>query len=173
MGKRKEAAGWEKVRYNAAGLIRLEIGSRLEEGSIFLTKEELYTVLLAPSRIDNKIRHIDIKIQELEFMLYPSGIRYDKNNVQASPSDKMGDVMAEIGDLMTLRDNLGAQMPKAMLEVEAVLNDLPRDEYNVMYFKYIGCIPTWEEVARKVNFTERHVFRIKKKAIAHLCDKMS
>ena len=138
-----------------------------------MTKEELYTVLLAPSRIDNKIRHIDIKIQELEFMLYPSGIRYDKNNVQTSPSDKMGDVMAEIGDLMTLRDNLGTQMPKAMLEAEAVLSDLPRDEYNVMYFKYIGCIPTWEEVARKVNFTERHVFRIKKRAIAHLCGKMS
>lgn len=56
--------------------------------------DKVYQLLYSPRQIDQQIGRINAKIRSLRDSLMLSGVRYDKDVVQSSPSDRMSAVIA-------------------------------------------------------------------------------
>lgn len=126
------------------------------------------------------IRHEQAEIQELknliqekELELLPRGIRYDSDKVQVSPDDITSRICAAITDLEM---ELGRQimiLAKNQIIAEEMIKKLDDpNERRVMRYYYLttieGQLPTWNQVAIRMNYYESYVKKVHGKALANL-----
>lgn len=126
------------------------------------------------------IRHEQAEIQELknliqekELELLPRGIRYDSEKVQVSPDDITSRICAAITDLEM---ELGRQimlLAKHQLVAEQMIKKLDDpNERRVMRYYYLstieGQLPTWNQVAIRMNYYESYVKKVHGRALANL-----
>lgn len=126
------------------------------------------------------IRHEQAEIQELknliqekELELLPRGIRYDSEKVQVSPDDITSRICAAITDLEM---ELGRQimiLAKNQIVAEQMIKKLDDpNERRVMRYYYLttieGQLPTWNQVAIRMNYYESYVKKVHGKALANL-----
>jgi DNA-directed RNA polymerase specialized sigma24 family protein len=135
--------------------------------------EEVYQLLYAPRKIDRKIGRINAKIESLRYSLSVSGIRYDKDNVQSSPSDRMSEVFAEIDELERDRDALIHNRMEYISSIEHNVDTLDDDEERtILYMQYIGN-DNAQKIADTIPCSLRTYYRTRKKALDHLNEKMA
>ena len=112
-------------------------------------------------------------IQEKELELLPRGISYDGVKVQVSPDDITSRICAAISDLEM---ELGRQimiLAKHQLQAENLIKNLDDpNERRVMRFYYLttieGQLPSWNQVAIRMNYYESYVKKLHGKALVNL-----
>ena len=130
--------------------------------------DSVYALLYAPRRIDQQIGRINAKIRSLRDSLMLSGVRYDRDTVQSSPSDRMSAVIAEIDALERKRDALISSRMQAMEEIEEAIDRLEDDgEKTVLYMQYIGR-ERMDNIADELSYSRRGMYKIRAKGLEHL-----
>lgn len=130
---------------------------------------ELYDILSKPRRLKYQICAINSQIANLEDCLLPGGIRYDKENVQSSPTDRMPQVMAEIGDLSDKQEILSKEFVRANERIKILCEKYLTDELEktVIVMHYVG-LQTFEQIGASISYTKGGVWYIYDRAIDHL-----
>lgn len=123
-----------------------------------------------------EIEHLKELIKSAEMGLLPSGIRYDRDRVQTSPSDTMSTVLSKAMDMENELKKSLANLQERHIEVEKLIQTLKNsDEREVLRYYYLDTINgrplTWEQVAIRVNFQVRQVHRIHERAMAALAER--
>lgn len=123
-----------------------------------------------------EIEHLKELIKSAEMGLLPSGIRYDRDKVQTSPSDTMSTVLSKAMDMENELKKSLANLQERHIEVEKLIQTLKNsDEREVLRYYYLDTINgrplTWEQVAIRVNFQVRQVHRIHERAMAALAER--
>lgn len=120
-----------------------------------------------------EIQELKNLIQEKELMLLPRAIRYDCDKVQVSPDDYYSRICAAVSDLEM---ELGRQimiLAKHQLQAEGIIDKLTDpNERRVMRYYYLttidGQVPTWNQVAIRMNYYESYVKKVHGKALVNL-----
>ena len=130
--------------------------------------DKVYQLLYTPRQIDQQIGQINAKIRSLRDSLMLSGVRYDTDRVQSSPSDRMSAVIAEIDALEHKRDELIDSRIHAVDAIEKAVNGLEDDgEKTVLYMQYIGC-ESMDEIAEEMHYSRRSAYRLRAQALRSL-----
>lgn len=138
-----------------------------------MTKEEIKQYFLQIRKEQYEIHHLKAMINNMELGLLPSGIRYDKDKVQTSPSDAMSSVIAKALDMQRELENSISNLQERQIKAEKMIQALDNsDEREVMRYYYMdledGKPLTWEQVGIRMNYYKRHVLRIHGRAIYNL-----
>lgn len=141
-----------------------------------MTTNELKDFLRAIRSEQHEIAHLREMVAELETELLPQAIRYDHDKVQVSPDEKFSKICAKIVDY---EDELGrsiAMLVGRKLYAEQLIKKLDNEkEREVLRLYYLttenGQSLTWNQVAIRMNYFERHVKRIHGNALANLARK--
>lgn len=141
-----------------------------------MTTNELKDFLRAIRSEQHEIAHLREMVAELETELLPQAIRYDRDKVQVSPDEKFSKICAKIVDY---EDELGksiAILVGRKLYAEQLIKKLDNEkEREVLRLYYLttenGLSLTWNQVAIRMNYFERHVKRIHGNALANLARK--
>ena len=123
-----------------------------------------------------EIIHLEELIKSAEMGLLPSGIRYDRDKVQTSPSDTMSAVLSKAADMQNELESSIAKLQDRRIEAEKLIRTLENsDEREVLRYYYLdtfnGRPLTWEQVSNRMNFNLRWVHRIHDRAITALVEK--
>ena len=124
-----------------------------------------------------EIQQLKDLIQQKEMSLYPKAITYDGLKVQVSPEDRFANECAAVADLQV---ELGASIMKLarkQIQAENMIRQIEdSNERKVMRYYYLslfdGQLPTWNQVAIKMNYYERYVKKIHGSALYHLAAKL-
>lgn len=121
------------------------------------TKEYLSQVDRLNRMIDNKLS----EIYQLKTLVCSISVATDGEKVKSSSSqDKMGDTIAKIVDMEKEADDMIDKMldikQKIVSQIENIENT---NYYDVLCSRYIGRM-TFEEIAKKMNYSWKQVHRI-------------
>ena len=124
-------------------------------------------------QVRDEQKEIDIirrKIEEAELALLPSGIRYDRDKVQASPDDPMMRLAVKLDRYEAeLRKHQAALLTKRTKAFRMVsrLTDSTQRQVLELYFLGGRRIRMWE-VAQIIGYSEQSTYRIYKDALRNL-----
>lgn len=88
--------------------------------------------------------------EDLRLSLLPSGIRYDLDKVQTSPTDRMLEMMSKLGDMSAKTDEFKATLIADISLAEKLVDAMPTSKYRTLLrLRYLyGTEPMgWQEVA--------------------------
>lgn len=109
-----------------------------------------------------EIRILNEKIYAREMDLLPSGIRYDKDQIQTSIEDTMTAKMAELGDYELKRKELLRTLTTRQAQAIEIVSHIPdtkqRQVMEIYYFDTNN--PTWDDVADEMGYDRRWILRI-------------
>ena len=115
--------------------------------------KELYHKLTKSERIGYKLIGLKAQIEELRSHLLPSGIAYDKENVQSSPDDKIAKVVMEIEELQEEYSALQLKQADAIKETREFINKLSDPKQIViMELSYIAHL-NHKEIADEIKYS--------------------
>lgn len=108
-----------------------------------------------------ELGNLERTMEELRFMLLPSGIRYDADRVQTSPEDRLHEIADDLLDMERIQKAQQEQLTKDILRAERLISEMPTPEYrDLLRLRYIsgGLRPiTWNQVAKRMGYGEDHV----------------
>ena len=134
---------------------------------------EVYAFFGRPRLHDNKIKRIEVTLDELRSCLLPGGIRYDKDRVDSSPKNQMEEVMARIDELERELEEEQQKKKCAVLEIDRSMMKVPEGPYKTLLAEYyIGRISI-NKIADGMGVSVRHCFRMRKKAVETFCEIMN
>lgn len=129
---------------------------------------ETYDFLMQIRRKEVIIRRKETQRDELRACLLPGAIRYDRDKVQTTPSDKMGDVMARVDELDREIEQLRHEKASLIIEIGDAIEQLSDDnEKTVLTEFYIARAPM-TEVADAINYSVRRAYYFRKMGVTHL-----
>ena len=130
-----------------------------------MTKGELFKRLHKVDDINTALLCIQMQIERLESCLQGHAIRYDQDKVQTSPKDAVAEVMCDLEGLLKKQTKLRIAMTRAVADVADLIDKLTdKKQALVLHYRYMACLP-WRQIADKMGYAERHVFRIHDEAI--------
>lgn len=104
------------------------------------------------------IETLQLRIKELEFSLLPSGIRYDSDRVQTSPSDRMLETAAKIDALERRMKKKLEQLNADMCKAVEIVQAMPTPAYRqLITLRYLTGKMSWEDVAEVMGYSVDHV----------------
>lgn len=119
--------------------------------------------------------------EEKWYTLLPKGITYDRDKVQVSPIDMLSETAAEINlldrKIAEIAARLEAHKETAIGMINTLEDSTERLVLMMYYLTYVtddnGVVKktTWEDVARKIDYSISTVYWIHDKAIEHLNQK--
>ena len=129
---------------------------------------ETYDFLMQIRRKEIIIRRKETQRDELRACLLPGAIRYDRDRVQSTPTDKMADVIARVDELDREIEQLRREKALLILRISDAIEQLP-DEYEktVLTMFYIGR-EAMTEVAKAINYSARRAYYFRKQGVIHL-----
>lgn len=108
------------------------------------------------------------KHDELESCLLPAGIRYDKDKVQTSADDTISKLVSEITDLEHRMDILLRAKAKRIEKIEAVIKDLPQEEWQTaLTLRFINRQPV-SEIAEQMGYAEPTIYKFMNQGAEYL-----
>lgn len=122
-----------------------------------------------------EIRILNEKIYAREMDLLPSGIRYDKDNIQTSIEDIMSMKLAELGDYEKKRKELLRTLTTRQAEAIEIVSQIPdtkqRQVMEIYYFDTSN--PTWDDVADEMGYDRRYILKVHGNALGWINDHVS
>lgn len=104
------------------------------------------------------VETLKIRIEELRLSLLPSGIRYDSDKVQTSPSDKMIEVAAKVDALERRMQATLIRLNDDMVRAVEIVQAMPTPEYRqLLTLRYLTGRMSWEEIADVMGYSVDHV----------------
>lgn len=115
--------------------------------------------------LKSRIRRLTEQMHELEWSLIPGGMRYDKDNVQTSPEDRMCNVLAEMSELQLRINKLQIALSNNAMRVRPIVRHLTPKQTRVGMLFY-GYAYTVRQIARAEHMKDKSVkqtlYRLKK-----------
>lgn len=127
----------------------------------------IYDFLSKPKRLRAQLLNERARLDGLRLSMQPSGIRYDKDKVQSSPTDPMPEYAVKVEELLTNIHRLEREYWKAMDDITAAALFLEDDEQNVIMLRYVAQ-KRWNDIALELHYTERWMFTIHTRAVRKL-----
>ena len=126
-----------------------------------MTLDETYDFLMQIRRKEIIIRRKETQRDELRACLLPGAIRYDRDRVQSTPTDKMADVIVRVDELDREIEQLRREKASLVIEIS--------DDYErtVLTEFYIARAPM-TEVADAINYSVRRAYHFRKMGVTHL-----
>jgi hypothetical protein len=122
-----------------------------------------------------EIRILNEKIYAREMDLLPSGIRYDKDQIQTSIEDTMTAKMAELGDYEVKRKELLRTLTTRQAQAIEIVSHIPdtkqRQVMEIYYFDTSN--PTWDDVADEMGYDRRYILKVHGCALGWINDHIS
>lgn len=129
-----------------------------------MTNEEVIEILRRARKFYLKEYNLMMHKEALRATLLGSGIRYDRDKVMSSPTDKMCDTCAEIDRIERELDGVRDKIIETRLLVTKMVNRLPRKERYVLRMYYLNGW-TIAEISKALSMSPRHCFRLKDNGI--------
>lgn len=129
-----------------------------------MTKAEVHDILTAPRRTKRRIAVTKAQMERLRVMMLPGAIRYDKENVQSSPTDPMLVFAEKMDDLTNDVKQLELQYMQQYEKVELMANGLDDAHRDVLKLRYLAEYKP-PEIAVELNYSESTVYKLKREAI--------
>lgn len=108
------------------------------------------------------------RVQRLEASIGASGINYDGLPRGTKPSSPTEAAAIMLVDSKRKRDEVWDKVQKAEEKVEAVIESLEDEQQRVVLaYRYLEGM-NWDEIACKMNYTERHMHRIHAEALCEV-----
>ena len=108
-----------------------------------------------------------LTLQELKEEAYyntlPSGIRYDKDNIQVSPSDVMLDKVIKVCELTKTIDKHIKKINKHRSDAMRIISRISKPEYRqVLTLYYLklkdGQLMSWLDIAEEMGYSEDWIY---------------
>lgn len=118
-----------------------------------------------------EIDYLSDKVEELRTSLLPSGIRYDKINVQTSPDgDQMTSILCKIEDYEAkIRELLQVLLDDYNGAAEMIMTLEKSEHRQVLWIYYLDKDrPKWPEVAQRMQYSEQRIYQLHNDAITIL-----
>lgn len=129
---------------------------------------QTYEFLLQIRRVEPRIRHTIIQYEALKSCLLPSGIRYDIDKIQTTPSDQMSTMMSRIIDLEQELIDMQDYRERIAVEITDAIRKLhDKDEQAVLMAYYLGQ-KKMEDIAEEMPCSIRTAYYLKRKGVSHL-----
>ena len=114
---------------------------------------ETYDFLMQIRRKEIIIRRKEMQRDELRDCLLPGAVRYDRDKVQSSPTDKMADVMARVDELDREIEQLKLEKAQAIIEISDVIEKLDNDKEKAVLTAFYIKAASMEAVAGIVCYS--------------------
>lgn len=129
---------------------------------------ETYDFLMQIRRKEINIRRKETQRDELRACLLPGAVRYDRDKVQSTPTDKMSDVMARVDELDREIEQLRREKASLIIEIGDAIEKLEDDnEKTVLTEFYIARAPM-TQAADAINYSVRRAYDFRKRGVIHL-----
>lgn len=129
---------------------------------------ETYDFLMQIRRKESIIRRKETQRDELRACLLPGAVRYDRDKVQSTPTDKMSDVMARVDELDREIEQLRREKASLIIEIGDAIEKLEDDnEKTVLTEFYIARAPM-TQAADAINYSVRRAYDFRKRGVIHL-----
>ena len=92
-----------------------------------MTLDETYDFLMQIRRKEIIIRRKETQRDELRACLLPGAIRYDRDRVQSTPTDKMADVIVRVDELDREIEQLRREKASLVIEISDAIETLEDD----------------------------------------------
>lgn len=133
-----------------------------------MTLDETYDFLMQIRRKEIIIRRKEMQRDELRACLLPGAIRYDRDRVQSTPTDKMADVIARVDELDREIERLKLEKAQAIIEISDVIEKLDNDKEKAVLTAFYIKAASMEAVAGIVCYSVRHTYFLRKQGVEHL-----
>lgn len=133
-----------------------------------MTLDETYDFLMQIRRKGIIIRRKETQRDELRACLLPGAIRYDRDRVQSTPTDKMADVIARVDELDREIERLKLEKAQAIIEISDVIEKLDNDKEKAVLTAFYIKAASMEAVAGIVCYSVRHTYLLRKQGVEHL-----
>lgn len=127
----------------------------------------IYDFLYKPRRILTQLRNERARLDGLRLSMLPSGIRYDTDKVQSSPTDPMPEYAAKVEELLVNIHRLEREYWDSLDDITKAALHLEDDEQNVIMLRYVSQ-KRWNEIAMELHYTERWMFTVHSRAVRRL-----
>lgn len=134
---------------------------------------ETYDFLMQIRRKEIIIRRKEMQRDELRACLLPGAVRYDRDKVQSTPTDKMSDVMARVDELDREIERLKLEKAQAIIEISDVIEKLDNDKEKAVLTAFYIKAASMETVAGIVCYSVRHTYLLRKQGVEHLKEVLS
>lgn len=128
----------------------------------------VYEWLARDQKAKGKIMRLRARRFELLSTLESSGMRYDRERVQTSPSDKMAAVMAEIYDIDRQIKELQAFRYQVIAETADAIEMLEDERERDLLTKLFIEKKEVKEAAMEMKYSPSHLYRVRNEAMEHL-----
>lgn len=129
---------------------------------------ETYDFLMQIRRKEIIIRRKETQRDELRACLLPGAVRYDRDKVQSTSTDKMSDVMARVDELDREIEQLRREKATLVIEISDAIEKLEDDnEKTVLTEFYIARAPM-TQAADAINYSVRRAYDFRKRGVIHL-----
>lgn len=130
--------------------------------------KDKYNHFMKVRRIEYKIQRLKYRRTALESCLLPPAIRYDKDKVQVTPSDKVSEIVAEIDEIdrkiaVLIADNLAA-----IQEVSNAIDQLDDELEKTILYGYLLAGRSMVSISNDIHYSRQHTYRIYQQAIKHV-----
>lgn len=130
--------------------------------------QEAYNYLLQIRRKSHTIRRKQLLCEELRSSLGARVIRYDRDRVQASPVDKVSEIICKVVDLEEQIEQLQLEKAGLIMEVNAAIEQLEDDKEAMILTAYYIRRLTMEQVAEEMDYSLQHTYRLRKRGVQHI-----
>lgn len=111
---------------------------------------------------------LSFRVQRLEASIGARAINYDGMPRSTKPSSPTEAAAIMLVDSKIRRDEVWEELTDAHIRVESVINSLEDATLKaVLLYRYIEGM-NWDEIALKMNYTERHMHRIHAEALCEV-----
>lgn len=130
--------------------------------------DELYKFIKKPLWTKAKIKNTQAKIEDLNTMMLPGAIRYDKDKVQTSPSDPMLKYAERLTELEEELKKLQERYLKEQKDITDMIEKVPDpNEQTVLINRYINGM-YFEDIAKNIPASISTVYRWHRLGMNHL-----
>lgn len=131
-------------------------------------RDKKYNHFLKVRRIEFKIQRLKYRRAALEACLLPPAIRYDKDKVQVTPSDKVSEIVAEIDKIDRKIAELISDNLYAIQEVSEAIDALDDDLEKTILYGYLLAGRSMTAISNDIHYSRQHTYRIYQQAIKHV-----
>lgn len=131
--------------------------------------DKLYKRLTALVILEQKIRRAEIELEEFYSLIGGlTAIRYDKDRVQTSLEDVLGNNMAKLDQMQRTLDGLRSKVPLTLESVTALINRVEdENQKTVLYCRYVKRIK-FEQIASEMGYGVDNIYCLHRKGIREL-----
>lgn len=134
-----------------------------------MTYQETFDYLMQIRKLESRIRRKELRCEELRTCLDAKAIRYDKPNVQTSPTDKVFEILATVADLERDIRKLKDRKAELVTEISDAIDQLENDnEALVLTAYFIRRLPMKRVADDVAHYSVQHTYSIRKKGLKHL-----